>query len=86
MAVKCERYRKGHESHYILAKVYIARVLHARRGLYVMRFMPFAVPLALIAHPTSGGTQNEALNGSCPDCYSKRNSLASRDYYIHEQK
>ena len=54
MGDKCERYRKGHESHYIPAKVYIARVLHARRGPYVMRFMPFAVLLALITHPTSG--------------------------------
>ena len=48
-------------------------------GQYVMRFMPFAVLLALITHPTSGGTQNETLNGCCPDCYSERNSLASRD-------
>ena len=47
--------------------------------IYVIRFMPFAVPLALIAHPTSGGTPNETLNGSCPDCYCERNSLASRD-------
>ena len=30
---------------------------------HVMRFMPFAVLLALITHPTSGGTQNETLNG-----------------------
>ena len=25
---------------------------------------------------------NETLNGSCPDCYCERNSLASRDYTI----
>ena len=25
MAVKCERYRKGHDSHYILPTVYITR-------------------------------------------------------------
>ena len=43
--------------------------------------MPFAVLLALIAHSTSGGTQNEMLNGSCPDCYYERNSLASQDLY-----
>ena len=45
-----------------------------------MRFMPFAVLLAFIAHPTSGGTLNETLNSSCLDCYCERNSLASRDY------
>ena len=41
-----------------------------------MRFMPFAVPLALNSHlsPTllPGGTPNETLNGSCPDCYIQR--------------
>ena len=35
--------------------------------------------LALIAHPTSGGTQNETFNCSCPNSYCERNSLASRD-------
>ena len=35
--------------------------------------------LALIAHPTSGGTQNETFNCSCPNCYCERNNLASRD-------
>ena len=48
--------------------------------IHVMRFIPFAVLLILIVHPTSGGTQNETLNDSCPDCYCERNSLASRDY------
>ena len=28
---KCEQYRKGHESHYLMAEVW-GRVLHARRG------------------------------------------------------
>ena len=69
MGDKCEQYRKGYESHYLTAKVW-HRVLHAGRGPYVMRFMPFAVPLALITNPTSGGTNNETLNDSCPDCYS----------------
>ena len=76
---KCERYCKGHESHYIRATPSLEySTLHL--GQCVMRFMPFAVLLALIAHPTSGETQNETLNGSCPDCYCERNSLASRDY------
>ena len=61
---KCERYRKGHEPHYIQATPSVEySTLHL--GQYVMRFMPLAVLLALIAHPTSRGTQNETLNGSC---------------------
>ena len=31
---------------------------------------------------SASGTRNKTLNGSCPDCYSERNSLASRDYVI----
>ena len=31
---KCEQYRKEHDSHYLLAKVW-RRVLHARCGLYM---------------------------------------------------
>ena len=38
-----------------------------------------AVERALIAHPTSGETQNETFNCSCPNCYCERNNLASRD-------
>ena len=80
---KCEWYCKAHESHYIRATPSVEySTLYTHRGRYVMRFMTFAVPLTLIAHPTSGGTQNETLNGSCPDCYSERNSLASRDYSL----
>ena len=38
-----------------------------------------AVERALTAHPTSGETQNETFNCSCPNCYCERNNLASRD-------
>ena len=50
-----------------------------------MRFIPFAVLLAFIAHPTPGGGGGGGGGGNSErnaqrDCYCERNSLASRDY------
>ena len=50
MAVKCERYRKGHESYY-LQPLYITQHDTPGNTMAVSNeFMPFAVPLALNSH------------------------------------
>ena len=79
MGDKCERYSKGNESHYIYGPR-LAWSTYATPWPVGNEIHALCGTAALIAQLTSGGTQKETLNGSCPDCYCERNSLASRDY------
>ena len=61
MGDKCERYRKRHESHYIYGPSLAWNTLHYNYTPWPVgnETHAFAVLLALIAHPTSGGTRTK---------------------------